>query len=138
MKAWIFICVPIWAIASVALMGCDVPPLECTRLCDRVYYAEELRADLECGGLRTEKSDAKEACRDSCHDEWDDASDDNWDKTICLDCINDDIGTRPCWDRVEWVIEETCLDDCGSDFDFAWDLFYDDWIAKLEYREECD
>jgi hypothetical protein len=138
MKSWAIVCVAILAMASIALMSCDPPPVQCTRLCDRVYYAEELDADMYCGGLRTSSSDTKEACRDSCHAQWDDSSEDAWDIDRCLDCISDNIGSRPCWDRVDWVIEETCWDRCGGDFDFAWDAFYDDWVVELEYVEECE
>ena len=137
MKASVLGCVTILTLCSVALMGCDPPPVQCTRLCYKVYYAEKLNADMNCGGLVTSKSDTKEACRDSCHNQWDDSSEDNWDIDRCLDCISDNIGTRPCWDRVAWVIENTCVDRCGDGFDFAWDTFYSDWVLELEYRETC-
>ena len=124
-------------ICFVALMGCDPPPVQCTRLCDRIYYAEELNADLYCESLDTSKSDAKEACRDACHDQWDESSEDNWDIDRCLDCISDNIGTRPSWDRVGWVIEETCSDRCGGDFDYDWNSFYASWVAELTYGDMC-
>ena len=138
MRVQIFVFVVVIIVTSIALMGCDPPPVQCTRLCDRVYYAEELRADVECGGLDTPQSNAEEACRDSCHDEWDESSEDVWDVDRCLDCISDNIGTRPCWDRVEWVILNDCDDRCDyENFDFGWEEFYANWIAELDYNEEC-
>ena len=90
---------------------------------------------MECGGLDTSKSDTKEACRDSCHDEWDESTEDSWDIDRCLDCISDNIGSRPCWERVAWVIENDCDDQCGDGFDFMWNAFACNWLAELEYND---
>jgi hypothetical protein len=136
MKSWTLVSAVMSVMASVALIGCDLPPPQCTRLCDRLYYAEEFRADTECGGLDTSSSDTKEACRDACADTWDDSAEDSYDKDRCLSCISDNIGSRPCWERVAWVIDNDCDDKCGSGFNFSWNEFACSWIAELEYSEE--
>ncbi|MCP4195520.1 MAG: hypothetical protein GY762_00070 [Proteobacteria bacterium] len=136
MKPWAFICIAILAMSIFTITSCDPTPVQCTRLCDRLYYAEEFRADTECDGLETSSGDTKQECRDACHNTWDDSNDDAWDIDRCLACVSDNIGTRPCLERVAWVIENDCDEKCGSGFEFDWNEFACSWIAKLEYGEE--
>lgn len=123
--------------AAFLLLGCDPPPPSCTRLCNKLYYAEEDYAAKSCGGLSSSRADTKKACRDSCASAWDETTtSDTSDASKCLNCISRSIPKAPVWSEVVTALNGSCASECRStDLDYAWDSFYYDWYTGVSYND---